>query len=351
MRNATPLPDLSVVMPVFNGLPYLPAAVESILAQEGVHFELIVVNDGSTDGSRAWLEQRAATDARIRLLHQKQAGNSSAMRAGAGASRAEYIAVMDSDDIALPTRLVKQWAAMRTQPDWCVLGSYAVFIDDTGHPLGAFKPPSEHDAICRALLRGDWATIIHPTAMIRREAYERAGGYRAEFRNAGDIALWLRMKEVGQLANLPEVLLGYRQHSGSASYEYSSRQENYATKALEEARMKAGLASEPLTPFRKPQRTEKWACAWDCARMAHESRRRGTCLRLCLRILRMPGAWPKGAAKALALAAAEILPGTWRSFLCRKWRKFPFYIDPRLAAHGRPPGPFDAYFKQLSRHR
>jgi len=202
-------------MPVFNAARYLPAAVESILGQTFKDFELIAVDDGSHDDSAGILHDYQKRDNRVRVISRPNTGIVGALNDGLGAARGEFIARMDSDDLCLPQRFEKQVAFLRAHTDHVLVGSQVILIDPEGAPLCA-KADTEytHERIDWAHLNHRWP-LVHPSIMVRREAINQLGGYRTRYQFLEDLDLFLRLAEVGRLANLPDVLLHYRLHTGS----------------------------------------------------------------------------------------------------------------------------------------
>jgi glycosyltransferase involved in cell wall biosynthesis len=202
-------------MPVYNARRYLRPAVESILAQTFGDFELIAVDDGSKDDSAAILREYGAKDQRVQVISRPNTGIVGALNDGLAAARGEFIARMDSDDISTPERFEKQVAFLREHPDHVLVGSQVMLIDPSGATLCP-KQDTEytHEAIDAALLAGRWP-LVHPTIMVRREAMERVGRYRAKYQWLEDLDLFLRLAEIGRLASLNDVLLQYRLHTAS----------------------------------------------------------------------------------------------------------------------------------------
>ena len=210
-------PMVSVLLPVRDGLPYLPASVDSILNQTYGNLELIVVDDGSLDKSREWIAARALQDHRIRLVANPVSGLVGALNYGIGLARGAYVARMDADDIAMPERFARQVAFLEANRHIAVLGTQVHHIDQNGDPFGkASAFPTNPTAISAALMEKG-CVIRHPTIMARREALVAIGGYRSALVYAEDFDLWLRMAERYQLANLAEATLFYRLHASSIS--------------------------------------------------------------------------------------------------------------------------------------
>jgi hypothetical protein len=204
-------PVVSVVMSVFNGERFLPACMDSILAQRFADFEFIIVNDGSTDGTVSILEEYREADPRIRVDHQENRGLSPALNRGIGVARGDYIARMDADDIAVPDRLGRQVDFLERHPRVGIVGGTVEFIDGTGRSLRLSANPAS-DGELRAALQDDVCPFWHPTVLMRREIVERLGGYRAVVNGAEDYDLWWRLSEHCELANLQAVLVRYRLH-------------------------------------------------------------------------------------------------------------------------------------------
>ncbi len=204
-------PPISVCLPVYNAERYIAEAVESILGQTFGDFEFLIIDDGSTDGSRRILERYAAGDPRIRLVSRPNGGLVSALNELLGMARGEFIARMDADDIALPERFERQIAYLRDHGDVVALGTQILLIDPRGAPLTEMPLDLEHEDIDRAHLNGV-TVLCHPTILARTASVLGVGGYRPGYFPGEDIDLWLRLAEVGRLANLPEILVKYRQH-------------------------------------------------------------------------------------------------------------------------------------------
>jgi glycosyltransferase involved in cell wall biosynthesis len=232
-------PTVSVHMPVYNAQRYVAEAVESILGQTFTDFEFIILDDGSTDGSPAILRRYAAEDGRIRLVSRPNAGVGKTRNECLAMARGEYFAVMDADDVSLPERFARQVAYLNDTPDCVAVGSRVLLIDPDGDPIREWAYFASHEEIDEAHMAGKSGAIIHPSAMIRREAMVAAGGYWLE--PAEDYDLFLRLAERGQLANVPEMLLKYRQHLGSFGYAQRMRQWQGAQLALQEAHRRRGL--------------------------------------------------------------------------------------------------------------
>ena len=224
-------PLVSVVMSVRNGERHLREAVDSVLDQTLESLELIVVDDGSTDGSAAVLA--AIRDPRLLTISQEPRGLAAALNAGIARARADLIARMDADDVADPKRLEIQQAAMQERPGLALLGTAATLEDESGRELGVWRPPETQAEIRRLLPRLN--PFAHPTVMFRRDVVEALGGYRESMPFAQDYDLWLRLVPRHETANHPEILLRRRlgpEQFGTAS---ETRQIRWALRARLEA--------------------------------------------------------------------------------------------------------------------
>ncbi len=206
-------PLVSVVMVVRDVERFLGEAIESILCQTFRDFEFIIVDFGSTDKSRSILSTYAVKDCRIKVHVIPNCALAQARNSGCSLAQGRYIAIMDADDIAVPERLAWQVEFMGNHPDVGVLGGATEWIDATGRLLRIDRPPVEDPEI-RAALKG---RCPFATPTIRTEAFGLVGGYRRVFVQAEDYDLWLRIAERFQCANLPQVVLKYRIHSGQLS--------------------------------------------------------------------------------------------------------------------------------------
>lgn len=243
------MPRVSVLMSVFNGERFLVDAVASILGQTYTDFELIVVDDASTDGSLAIMN--SVRDSRIRVLRQPaNAGLANALNLAATHARGSLLARMDADDIAEPTRLAAQVAAMEKQPSLVILGTAYLVMNEQGHVLDRVVLGQQNTALQAGLLSGN--QFCHPSVMLRAEAFRKVGGYRdIGGRYAQDYDLWLRLAELGELGNLAEPLLRYRVHGGQVSVAKGAEQrytaELYKVLALQRRR----TGSEDLAAARR----------------------------------------------------------------------------------------------------
>jgi glycosyltransferase involved in cell wall biosynthesis len=208
-------PAVSVVMAVRDGAAWVTEAVGSVLGQTDGDHELIVVDDGSTDATAALLAR--ITDPRVRVVPQEAAGLTRALNRALGLARADLVARLDADDLALPERLARQRAFLAAHPEVGLLGTAAREVDAAGMPVREVRPPLDDAAIRRALIRRN--PFVHSSVMARRELLASAGGYDERVAVAQDYDLWMRLAPRTRLANLPEVLVVRRLLAGRVSIE------------------------------------------------------------------------------------------------------------------------------------
>ncbi len=208
---------LDVVLPVKNGLPYVKEAVSSLLNQRFGDFSLLVIDDGSADGTAEELAELTKNDARMTLAQATGRGLVDALNQGLAWSTSPFLARMDADDISLPARFEVQLAYLDQHPKVDVVGSGVQMIDARGRPLPDVPayPTSPEDL--RRQLFTNRNPIAHPTVMMRSQKIKDLGGYRSPMKSAEDFDLWLRVAECGELANLPDRLLQYRVHDHQVS--------------------------------------------------------------------------------------------------------------------------------------
>jgi len=229
-------PVVSVVMSVYNGLPFLHQAVESILHQTFVDLEFIVVDDASRDASWEVLSTYAAADRRIVLLrNERNLGYTLSLNEGIRRARGRYIARQDADDVSMPERLTCQVRFLESNPEVGLVGTLPRFIDDQDdvQEIANYPLLVDGDSIKKQLL--DSNCIRHGSVVIRRSALDVVGLYDPGLEPSEDYDLWLRLSEVTRLANIPEALYLYRQHSNSESSKRRYAQMQNKAVALERA--------------------------------------------------------------------------------------------------------------------
>jgi glycosyltransferase involved in cell wall biosynthesis len=240
-------PQVSVIMPMLNARPFLEESIGSVLSQSFREFELIIVDNFSTDGSKEYAE--SVPDPRIRVLTESQPGTAYAINTGIAASRADLLALMDADDVSPRNRLKIQVAYMREHPDTVLLGGRFVFL--VGTTLVSVAPPlMDLRQIRKALLKGN-AVFANGTTMFRADAAKKVGGHCLNG-PAHDFDFFLRMSEVGVVHNLPVILQQYRLHEGASTAVRNAfmREQKMFAVACAIAR-DAGVPEPALADFRR----------------------------------------------------------------------------------------------------
>jgi len=200
-------------MSVHNGAPWVREAVDSILAQTFADLEMIVIDDGSTDGTPEALA--SIRDPRLRVERRTRQGLTLALNRALELAQAPLLARLDADDLALPERLARQVQFLQAHPDVGLLGTAAREVDPSGRDVAVVRPPVDDDAIRRTLIRAN--PFVHSSVIVRRSVLDRAGRYDPGFPVAQDYDLWMRLSRVTRLANLPEPLVVRRLTPGRVS--------------------------------------------------------------------------------------------------------------------------------------
>jgi glycosyltransferase involved in cell wall biosynthesis len=211
-----PTPLLTIGLPVYNAAPFLEDTLRSVFAQTVSDWELIAVDDGSTDGSADVLSK--VHDPRVRVVREKEnRGLAARLNFIHDQARGQYIARMDADDMMHPERMARQLAFLECHPDTDVLGCSLIALGHASEPRGVRIFPAEHDALMGAAVLGP--SLCHATVMARREWWHR---YRYNERNRGceDLELWLASHRSSRFANLPDLLYYYREYASFSLAKY-----------------------------------------------------------------------------------------------------------------------------------
>lgn len=229
---------VSVVLPVFNEEPdFLKLSIESILKQTYDKIELIIIDDSTTSVCDDILQKHFYHDRRIQHVKtEARLGLTGSLNFGCSLAKGDYIARMDSDDIALANRIEKQVFILETDKSISVVGSDIILIDNYGDVVGNRRYPTENRKIIKMMHFVN--PIAHPTVMFRKEIFESLGGYDEDFTNAEDLELWLRWSNKKVVfSNIPECLLKYRtstdqRHNSHWLFNLKARIKNLSRKAI-----------------------------------------------------------------------------------------------------------------------
>lgn len=219
-RMKKKMPLVSIIMTAYNAAEFVQPAVESIQNQTFSDWELIIVNDGSTDATGKILTKLVKQDNRIILINcRRNRGASRASNLGLAKAQGQFIARMDADDISMPDRLEKQARFLENNPKVIVVGGQCELIDKAGKSIGLKAFPTSHKAIYQSLYQ--YNPIQHPSLMINtRLLGKQKITYHTEVLLAHDLEILFKLSQYGKLANLPDIILKYRIHSDSLSLKH-----------------------------------------------------------------------------------------------------------------------------------
>jgi glycosyltransferase involved in cell wall biosynthesis len=208
-------PKVTVILPVYNGEPYLSSAIKSVLDQTFADFELLIIDDFSYDRSREII--REYNDPRIRIvLHKFNLGLIITLQEGLQLARGMYIARIDADDAwTSKDKLIKQITFLDTYSEYNLIGTQARMVNEKDEELFLSHLPTSDREIRKRILR--YNPFIHPSVLFRKQAAIVAGGFKNNEKYIEDYSLWLRLGDLGSFANLNEYLMSYRIHSGGES--------------------------------------------------------------------------------------------------------------------------------------
>lgn len=238
LNNKKPL--ISVILPVYNAEKYLVEALESLRYQTYPHFEVIAIDDGSTDNSYRILKQFEKIDARFRIYkNAKNLNIANTLNRGIKLAKGRFIARMDADDIALPNRFTQQITFLKDHPNVVVLGGQCKTMDVSGKLIGRKLFPVSDKQIRESLYTSN--PIQHPTIMIDKALLPKDfGWYNPQLPPAEDYDLFFRIGQYGKYHNLPKFLLIYRQYLGSNTFKNPVETFNVTRKVRFLARTKYG---------------------------------------------------------------------------------------------------------------
>ncbi len=230
-------PRISVLLPVYNGERFLHEAIDSILQQTFPDFELLILNDGSTDSTEEII--RSYSDSRIRYLKNEQNLRLIAtLNKGIEHAKGTYIARMDADDVAMPKRLEKQYSFMEMNPQ---VGLCGTFLQNIGRAQNVVQFSTSDEEIRYRLLFSTY--LRHPTVMMRQSVIKQHHlRYNESYLHVEDYKLWRDFAEVSQLAIIPEVLLQYRVHESNISTVYQQQQAEVVTRIRSEVLQALGIS-------------------------------------------------------------------------------------------------------------
>lgn len=251
---------ITVLMPVHNAAAFIGEAIASVLAQTFTDFELLIINDGSTDETAMVIQQ--FNDARIRVVHQSQAGIAAALNKGLSLAKAPLVARFDADDICTPNRLQVQYDFIQAHPNYVVIGCNVHYVDAHGGFVFAHEMPASTDAAIRKLPPAI-CPFIHSGVLFVKEVITQAGGYNDRAHTFEDHFLWKQVLQQGMGCNLPQVLLKVRLNPPSLTIDEKWRPAKFL--ALKRAVLQKGHITE----------AEGKTLAWLIAQQQHNRLKEG----------------------------------------------------------------------------
>jgi glycosyltransferase involved in cell wall biosynthesis len=235
-------------MPIYNGQRFLAAALESVLGQSFGDFEILAIDDGSTDASLDILDDFRIKDSRVKVISQPHLGYTTALNAGIKNASRDLIAMMDGDDLMMPNRLDRQLWFMRANADAAVVCSYAYLIDIRDKIIGTSQTEVDVERGIAERAPRLFSEIVNPSVLMRKADVVAVGGYRESFTFAPDRDLWARLVTSGyRIKCQPEFLLGYRLHLSALSAHTMHRNALFAT--YSDVNFVRRLRSEPEITF------------------------------------------------------------------------------------------------------
>jgi glycosyltransferase involved in cell wall biosynthesis len=218
-------PLVSVVMSVYNGEKYLSKSIESILNQSFANFEFILIDDGSSDGSKKIME--SYKDERIVLISRPNKGLVASLNEGVTKARGQLIARQDDDDVSHPARLAEEVRYLQEHPEVGLVGSFAQLMTAKGEPVGSYSTPYMSRDLRRRLFLGN--TFVHGSIMVRKDLLPKPA-YTSRYGPTEDYALWGKLAQLTDIATIPHFLYNYKINEGGVSI-FNSREDASLTAA------------------------------------------------------------------------------------------------------------------------
>lgn len=242
---STAQPQATFLMSTFNAGEFLAPAVESVLAQTDGRWRLIVVDDGSSDGSAAVVS--SYDDPRITLIAlERNVGQTAALNLGLDRVETPWVARIDQDDLAAPDRLEHQLAHLDANPETVLLGSWADFVDERGERIGHWRPASSPERVRRDLYVRP-CPLVHSAVVYRTDLARSLGGYPTDFAYAQDLALWVALSGAGAVDLVPRVLTYLRRHPRQTSREPVAAARQLGEALIATATLPPDLAADRAT--------------------------------------------------------------------------------------------------------
>lgn len=211
---------ISVVIAAYNSMSYLPETLDSVLSQTFTDFEVLIIDDGSSDNIVAWASE--ITDPRVKLITQKNQGVAGARNTGIAHARGKYVAFLDADDLWAPTKLEKQIQCFESKPEVGLVYTWTLLVDQQGRSMGSVIAAHTEGNAWEELLVGD-VVGSGSSAMIRRSCFDKVGLFDLEIPHIPDCDMWARVAAHYPIAVVKEILVYYRQHPSGMSRDYEKQ--------------------------------------------------------------------------------------------------------------------------------
>ncbi len=236
---------VSIVIPAYNAMTYLSETLASVFQQTFSDFEVLLVDDGSTDSIQAWVEQ-SVSDPRVKLISQVNQGLSAARNTGITHSQSEYIAFLDADDLWHPSKLERQVQWLEAHPTVGLIYNWTTLIDSSGKPTGRVLGSAIEGNVLPEILQRN--IIDCPSVLVRRQCFDRVGLFDCALRSVEDWDMWIRIAAVYPFAVTPEPLVYYRQHPSNMSKNWRVMEQ-----AFQQVITKAFASAPPALQTLKPK--------------------------------------------------------------------------------------------------
>ncbi|WP_392482955.1 glycosyltransferase family 2 protein [Nostoc sp. C110] len=218
---------VSVIIPAYNAMHYLPKTVSSVLQQTFTNFEILIINDGSSDNIQEWVLN--LTDKRVKLISQQNQGVSVARNIGISQAQGEYIAFLDSDDLWNATKLEKQVRCLDHNPTIGLVHTWMAVIDEQGKPTGKVMKSKTEGSVWKQLVEKN--TVACSSVMVRRLCFQKLGGFSPRQNeypvDVEDWEMWIRIAAHYPFTVIKEPLISYRQHISNTSTNWQSLNKAY----------------------------------------------------------------------------------------------------------------------------
>jgi len=228
----------SVIVPVRNGEPFLTSCIDSLLSQTFEDFELIVIDDGSTDRTDEIFSEYLTKSRRLRKIRLAGRGQTIALNVGLAIATGQYLIHLDADDVAEESRIECQVAFMDQNPGVVACGTAVTYIDPDGDVLGEQEYPTKHPQIFHALQNGE-TCFQHTSSIARAKSVKDVGGYDESYSLSAEYDLWLKLSQHGELANLPGSSTRKRLHQATLSNLFSEQRKHCVDRSVQNHRRRS----------------------------------------------------------------------------------------------------------------